>query len=72
MLYISGNINYGGRITDEWDRRCLISNLKKFYTPEILKKNYQFCNMSIYIIPSIRDLESYNLHLDSFPLTDDP
>lgn len=30
MLFVTGNINYGGRVTDEWDRRCLMTILKKF------------------------------------------
>lgn len=72
MLYISGHINYGGRITDDWDRRCLMSNLKRFFTPDILKSNYLFSGMSNYTIPSLSDYPSYKKHIDSFPLIDDP
>ena len=32
LLYVTGHINYGGRVTDDWDRVCLISILKKYYT----------------------------------------
>jgi len=42
MLFVSGHINYGGRVTDDWDRRCLITILKIFYTKEILEDKYQF------------------------------
>lgn len=41
MLFVSGHINYGGRVTDDWDRRCLITILKLFYTKEILEDKYQ-------------------------------
>lgn len=36
MLYMAGHINYGGRVTDDWDRICLLSILKKYYNLEIL------------------------------------
>ncbi len=41
MLFVSGHINYGGRVTDDWDRRCLITILKKFYIKDILEEKYQ-------------------------------
>merc|ERR1719399_1029830 len=36
LLFVIGHINYGGRVTDDWDRRCLLSVLAKFVTPNIL------------------------------------
>lgn len=31
-----GQINYGGRVTDDWDRICLMSTLKKCLNPDLL------------------------------------
>lgn len=41
LLYVTGHINYGGRVTDDWDRVCLIAILKKYYTADILDDGYQ-------------------------------
>lgn len=39
-IYVFGHINYGGRVTDDNDRRCLITALEKYCNPEALKDNY--------------------------------
>ena len=36
MLYMTGHINYGGRVSDDWDRVCLLSILKKYYNQHIV------------------------------------
>ena len=72
MLFVSGHINYGGRVTDDWDRRTLISMLKKFYSEEALKEYYLFSESNIYIIPPLSSLDTYKSHIESFPLHEDP
>ena len=36
LTYVTGDINYGGRVTDDWDRRCLMKILSNFYIPKFL------------------------------------
>lgn len=59
MEYVVGQINYGGRITDENDRRCLTSIMRLYITPRILDDAYTFTPSGTYASPFAGSLESY-------------
>lgn len=42
LVYVTGNITYGGWVTDEWDRRCLLAVLDHFYTASIFGENVSY------------------------------
>jgi len=42
LSYVIGQLNYGGRVTDKWDRRLLISLLKRYFSQEINKPGFNF------------------------------
>jgi dynein heavy chain len=51
--------NYGGRVTDPKDRRCISTILSDFYDPKVLNENFKFSESGIYYIPPEGDLDSY-------------
>lgn len=51
MRYVTGQINYGGRVTDDWDRRCLMSILGIYMNDGILKSLYRFSGSGVYFSP---------------------
>lgn len=53
ITYLIGECNYGGRVTDERDRRCLITILKDFFNPDVIaNSNYSFADIGPeYTIP---------------------
>ncbi|KAI8843136.1 dynein heavy chain and region D6 of dynein motor-domain-containing protein [Chytridium lagenaria] len=61
LTYLAGECNYGGRVTDDRDRRTLMSLLSIFYTEEVLEDTYAFS-------PS----GSYILYIKSLPMTQQP
>lgn len=41
LTYLVGHCNYGGRVTDDHDRRCLLNLLYDYFTPDILEDDYK-------------------------------
>lgn len=72
LNYVTGHINYGGRVTDDWDRRCLMSILSIYMVPEILKDGYKFSASGTYYAPTIGALPTVLQYFESLPLSDDP
>lgn len=36
MRFMTGQINYGGRVTDDWDRVLLLNVLRRYYNEEVV------------------------------------
>lgn len=51
LNYLTGECNYGGRVTDDWDRRVLKVLLKDFYNKKVPKGDYCFSKILEYKIP---------------------
>ena len=73
MLYMTGHINYGGRVSDDWDRVCLLSILKKYYNQDILNtQKYVLSGSKIYFVPEYGTHKTYLEYIQSLPNFDDP
>jgi dynein heavy chain, axonemal len=51
LKYMVAEANYGGRVTDPMDRRCISMILSDFYSSDVLKDNYKYCESGKYFIP---------------------
>jgi len=60
ITYLTGECNYGGRVTDDWDRRCLMTILADFYNPDIIEQpRYRFSSSDLYYAPPFGSMISY-------------
>jgi len=72
LNYMVAEANYGGRVTDSCDRRCISSILKDFYTPKILEEDYKFSISGTYFSPGVGNLQVYLDYIKSLPLNSAP
>lgn len=70
LTYVTGHINYGGWVTDDWDWVCILAILKQFYCEEILGEGYKFSQSGTYFAPPDGNITSYRDYIDTFPLND--
>ena len=72
LLYLTGHCNYGGRVTDDHDRRCLLSLLSVYYCPELLSEGYAFTPSGVYRAPRPGPHHSYVQHIQALPVEQEP
>jgi dynein heavy chain len=72
LVYVTGEINYGGRVTDDQDRRCLMTILAQYYTEGILDDDYRFSESGKYYSPPEGTLAAMIKYTRSLPPEEQP
>jgi dynein heavy chain, axonemal len=72
LQYLFGEINYGGRVTDDKDRRSLNSILSDYICPQVLHQAYAFSDSGVYKVPQAETQSAFLDYLRSLPINPSP
>jgi dynein heavy chain len=73
ITYLTGECNYGGRVTDDWDRRTLNTILSDFCNPQMLTESmYKFSPSGTYYIPENLSYQEVLDFITKLPTTQKP
>ncbi|KAJ1555349.1 Dynein heavy chain 7, axonemal [Nowakowskiella sp. JEL0078] len=73
ILYLTGECNYGGRVTDDWDRRTLNNILTSFYNTQIVEDPlYKISSSITYGLPTKPGYASYVEYIKALPINQTP
>jgi dynein heavy chain, axonemal len=81
LQYIVGEVQYGGKITDDMDRRLFQTFCESWLTPTTLSPQFSFnpttCvntipNNFVYKVPESTDVDVYRQYIQTFPDIDSP
>ncbi|KAJ3201941.1 Dynein heavy chain 7, axonemal [Entophlyctis luteolus] len=73
LSYLTGECNYGGRVTDDWDRRTLMNILSIYYCPAIVEDpTYKFSPSGTYYAPPKGKHAEYVDYIKQLPLNQSP
>jgi len=73
MKYLIAEANYGGRVTDDWDRRTVNVYIGELFCDELVNTDrYPLSELPEYFIPEDGDLKFYKEAIRALPQTDHP
>jgi len=72
LKYLTGECNYGGRVTEANDRRLIMTLLEDYYTERVFDDDYKFSPSGTYYAPAHGEYESYIEYAKSLPTYAEP
>ncbi|KAL7754402.1 hypothetical protein RI367_000383 [Sorochytrium milnesiophthora] len=73
MKYLIAEANYGGRVTDDWDRRVLRSYINSLFCDEALTvSRFKLSSEDTYFIPEPAPLQTYRDYIQTWPSFERP
>uniref|UniRef100_A0A4W3JTT1 Dynein axonemal heavy chain 8 n=1 Tax=Callorhinchus milii TaxID=7868 RepID=A0A4W3JTT1_CALMI len=70
VRYMIGEVQYGGRVTDDFDKRLLNCFAKVWFSERMFESTFSF--YTGYIIPVCSNVESYLEYIQTLPVVDTP
>ncbi|XP_068620684.1 dynein axonemal heavy chain 5 [Battus philenor] len=70
ICYMLGEVQYGGRVTDDFDKRLLTTFTNVWFCDVLLRPGFEFYKG--YKVPQTRNLQGYIDYINQLPLTDTP
>lgn len=67
LHYMIGECNYGGRVTDDRDRRILKALMSEFFSGKILEPGFKFAEDTNYPLPPIGSHDDYIRFIEDIP-----
>jgi len=73
LHYLTANCNYGGRVTDDKDRRYINESLRDYYNYDAINNpEFTLAPFAKYKTPEIGDLAHYKQVINDLPLITEP
>uniref|UniRef100_A0A1I8HFN9 AAA domain-containing protein n=1 Tax=Macrostomum lignano TaxID=282301 RepID=A0A1I8HFN9_9PLAT len=73
LKFLIAEINYGGHVTDDWDRRLLITYITNYFNEDVITTPfYKFSSLPHYYVPRDGSLASYREYVSMLPNIDHP
>lgn len=70
LVYMIGEVQYGGRVTDDFDKRLLTTFTAVWFCESLLTSSFEFYKG--YKVPNTKNLQGFIDYINSLPAYDTP